>query len=91
MQKDYEPHEEVPFSIHEQDRALIRDSLVDACVRSPDAIRIQLGICVSMIVKHDFPAKWPQVVDKIHVYLMTPEATGWPGALLALYQLVKVS
>jgi hypothetical protein len=44
-----------------QDRAVIRDSMVDAVVLAPDIIRIQLGVCVSQIVKHDFPERWPQV------------------------------
>lgn len=29
----------VPFSIHEQDRAMIRDAIVDACVHAPELIR----------------------------------------------------
>jgi len=83
------PGEPVPFSVHEQDRALIRDNIVDAVVHAPDIIRIQLAVCVSRIVKHDFPGRWPQIVDKISVYLQTPEPNGWLGALLCLYQLVK--
>ena len=33
---------------------------MDAVVLAPDIIRIQLGVCVSQIVKHDFPERWPQ-------------------------------
>lgn len=29
----------VPFSIHEQDRAMIRDAIVDATVHAPELIR----------------------------------------------------
>lgn len=79
----------VPFSVHEQDRALIRENIVDAAVHSPDIIRIQLAVCISEIVKHDFPARWPQIVDKISIYLQTPDPTGLLGALICLYQLVK--
>lgn len=43
-----------------------------------------------MMVKNDFPGRWTQIVDKISIYLQTPEATGWSGALLCLYQLVKI-
>jgi importin-7 len=42
-----------------------------------------------MIIKQDFPHKWPEVVDKISIFLQTPDPTGWPGALSCLYQLVK--
>lgn len=52
-------------------------------------IRIQLSVCVSMIIKQDFPHKWSEVVDKISIFLQTPDPTGWPGALACLYQLVK--
>jgi len=78
-----------PFAVHEQDRALIRDNIVEAVVGAPDIIRIQLGVCVSQIVKHDFPGRWPQVVDKISINLQNPDPSGWLGSLLCLYQLVK--
>lgn len=42
-----------------------------------------------MIIKHDFPHKWSQVVDQVSIYLQTPEPENWPGALACLYQLVK--
>ncbi|XP_033221606.1 importin-7 [Belonocnema kinseyi] len=77
------------FSIHEQDRAMIRDAIVDAVVHAPDLIRVQLAVCISNIVKHDFPGRWTQIVDKITIYLQNPDASCWPGVLLALYQLVK--
>lgn len=78
-----------PFSIHEQDRVMIRDAIVDAVVHAPEIIKIQLAVCISSIVKHDFPGRWTQIVDKITIYLKNPDASCWPGVLLALYQLVK--
>ncbi len=68
---------------------MIRENLVDANVRATEVLRIQLSICISMIVKHDYPGRWPQVVDKVSIYLQNPDPSGWPGALAALYQLVK--
>ena len=59
------PIEPMPFSVHEQDKALIRDSIVQAAVIAPEVIRIQLAVCICMIIKHDFPHRWPQVVQKI--------------------------
>lgn len=107
----------IEFSIHEQDRAMIRDAIVDAVVHAPDLIRqvatptcvinkkyicikiiltylycmfrIQLAVCISNIVKYDFPGRWTQIVDKITIYLQNPDASCWPGVLLALHQLVK--
>ena len=59
-----------------------------------------LRTCTKHLVinsRHDFPGRWPTVVDSINVYLssglQSPETDGWcwPGALLATYQLVKNS
>ncbi|XP_063632992.1 importin-7 [Cydia splendana] len=89
QEKEPEDNEPLPFSIHEQDQAMIRDSIVDAIAQAPDIIRVQLCVCLKTIIKHDFPTRWTQVVDKIHIYLQNPEPNGWMGALLCLYQLIK--
>ena len=86
---DVKAGEPVPFSIHEQDKAMIRESLVQAIVQSQDVLRIQLAICISIITKVDYPGRWTDVIDKISLNLANPEPQFWPGALLALYQLVK--
>lgn len=63
--REAEPGQPIPFALHEQDRALIRDSIVDAVVHAPDLIRTQLCTCVHHIVKYDFPGRWTQIVDKV--------------------------
>ncbi|EDW30141.1 GL22608 [Drosophila persimilis] len=83
------PGEPIPFSIHEQDRAMIRGTIVDAIVHAPELIRVQLSVCVNHIIKSDFPGRWPQVVDNISIYLQNQDLNGWNGALLTMYQLVK--
>ncbi|KAK8764314.1 hypothetical protein V5799_033077, partial [Amblyomma americanum] len=79
----------LPFHVHEQDRAMVRDALVDAMVLAPELIRVQLASCLSCVLKHDFPGRWTGVVDKVSIFLQSPESAGWAGALLALYTLVK--
>lgn len=88
-EREGEPGQPLPFCIHEQDRCMIRDAIVDAVVLAPDLIRVQLAVCVSTIVKHDFPGRWTGIVDKVSVYIQNPEMASWIGALLCLYQLVK--
>ncbi|XP_045465095.1 importin-7 [Harmonia axyridis] len=88
--KEAEAGQPLPFCIHEQDRALIRDSIVDAVVLAPDLVRTQLCTCVNTMVKHDFPGRWTQIVDKVSVYLSNPEPNGWLGAVSCMYQLVKI-
>ncbi|CAG7729688.1 unnamed protein product [Allacma fusca] len=87
-----EPDEDEPqrFHIHEQDRAYIRDTVVDAVVLAPNIIRAQLCVCIGYICRRDFPSRWPSLVDKICVYLQSPEIAGWPGAFAALLATVKV-
>lgn len=36
---EYEQGDVIPFHIHEQDRALIREAIVDAVVHAPDLVR----------------------------------------------------
>lgn len=79
----------VTYSIHEQDKELIRNVIVDAVVAAPDAIRISLCVSLNYIIKYDFPEKWTGIVDKIMIYLETPEPAKWMGALMALLQLTK--
>ncbi|KAG1666608.1 Importin-7 [Nymphon striatum] len=83
------PGEPLKFNIHEQDRAMIRDAIVDAVVLAPDLVRIQLSMCVETIVRHDFPGRWSNIVDKVSIYLQSPDISGWMGALLCMHQLVK--
>lgn len=87
--QEVEPGQALVYSIHEQDRAMVRDSIVDAIVLAPEPIRVQLCVCINNIIKHDFPNRWTQVVDKISIYLQNNDANGWNGAMLCLYQLVK--
>ncbi|KAL4717791.1 hypothetical protein ACJJTC_000940 [Scirpophaga incertulas] len=89
QEKEPEEGEPIPFNIHEQDRAMIRDMIVDAIIQAPDIIRVQLCVCLKTVIKHDFPNRWTQIVDKIHIYLQNPDANSWMGALLCLYQLIK--
>ena len=54
------PGAPVPFSIHEQDRAVIRDNIVEAVVHAPDIIRLilmyfeEIGIVLSRYSLFEF-------------------------------------
>ncbi|CAH1785309.1 unnamed protein product [Owenia fusiformis] len=83
------PSDPVPFSIHEQDRAVIRENIVEAIIFAPDPIRVQLTVCISNIIKHDFPGRWAALPEKINAHLQSDNIASWLGALIVLYQLVK--
>ncbi|XP_047523796.1 importin-7 isoform X1 [Pieris napi] len=77
------------YNLHDQDRAMLRDNIVDAIIQTPHLVRVQLCACLKTIIKYDFPDKWTQIVDKINIYLQSSEPDSWMGALLCLYQLIK--
>lgn len=79
----------IQYHVHEQDRELIRNSIIDALVLSPDVIRNNLSSALNHIIKLDYPTRWTGIVDKIVFYLQTPEPNNWMGALLALMQLAR--
>lgn len=62
----------IKYSIHEQDRAIIRENIVEAIVLTPQVVRAQLAQCVNHIIKYDFPGRWTQIVDKINIYFQNP-------------------
>lgn len=89
FQLKHTPVEPMPFHIHEQDCAILRDTIVDAAVHVPDILRQQLAVCIKEMVKADFPARWTNIVDKVSVYLQNPDRNIIAGALRCMYELVK--
>lgn len=90
QQRDPEsPIEQAPFCIHENDKAFIRENIIKAMINCPELIRVQLGVCLSTILKNDYPGKWGNVVEVMVQYLSMDDASVWYGALVAVHQLVK--
>lgn len=89
-EKEVDGHSgQMEFAIHEQDKIVVRENIVDALVLAPDLIRSQISTCIYHIIKSDFPGRWPQIVNKIQQFLQTTDYNSWSGAILCLYQLVK--
>jgi hypothetical protein len=42
VEKESEPGLPLPFTLHEQDRAMVRESIVDAVVLAPELVRYVL-------------------------------------------------
>ncbi|KAK3603195.1 hypothetical protein CHS0354_036118, partial [Potamilus streckersoni] len=84
------PADPVPFSIHEQDRMAIRNNIVEAIIHAPDPVRVQLCVCISTMIKYDYPGRWPDIPEKIALYIQSDNHGTWMGALMSLYQMVKV-
>jgi hypothetical protein len=76
--------------LSDQDKSPIRQAIIGAIVHSPEAIRIHLCSCVQFIMKHDYPDKWPTLLDELVHLLHTSDGSNWLGALLVIHKLAKV-
>ncbi|XP_025407718.1 importin-7 isoform X2 [Sipha flava] len=77
------------FTVHEQDRAIVRDTILDVLVQVPELLRAQLTVCLVTIMKHDFPGRWTNVVDKINAYLISDNSSYWLAGIVGFSALVK--
>ncbi|KAH3857509.1 hypothetical protein DPMN_100118, partial [Dreissena polymorpha] len=84
------PSDPVPFNIHEQDRLTIRNNIIEAVIHAPEPIRVQLCVCISTVIKNDYPGRWPDFPKKVAFYIQSDNHSTWMGALMSLYQMVKV-
>lgn len=85
---------QIEFSIHEQDRTLVRNNIIESLIQSPEMLNnrniyVHIASSIFHIIKCDFPGRWPEVVEKIRIYLQTNNYQSWTGAVMVLYQLVK--
>lgn len=83
------PIEQAQFCIHEKDKLFIRENIIKAMIKSPELIRVQLGVCLSTILKNDYPGKCDSVIEEMVQYLSMDDASVWYGALVAVYQLIR--
>lgn len=83
------PLEPIPFSIHENDKGFIRENIIKAIISLPELLRVQLCVCLSTMLKQDYPGKWDGVIGFIVQYISSDDPSVWFGGFLAVYQLVK--
>ncbi|TDG47824.1 hypothetical protein AWZ03_005778 [Drosophila navojoa] len=67
IKRNWAAHEDSdePDRIHASDRNTIKTLIVTLMLHSPTALQKQLSDAVSIIGKHDFPKKWPQLIDEM--------------------------
>ncbi|XP_022089193.1 importin-7-like [Acanthaster planci] len=83
------PLEPIPFSIHEDDKVVVRSNIIQAIIVTPDLIRVQLAVCLSTILRHDYPGRWDSILDTMYNFLSVDDPSTLYGALIAVHQLVK--
>ncbi|XP_067006504.1 exportin-2 [Anabrus simplex] len=70
IKRNWKVEEDSPDRIHAEDREAVKKLIINLMLHSPEAIQKQLSDAVSIIGRHDFPDKWPdllsQMVDKFN-------------------------
>ncbi|XP_060875593.1 importin-7 isoform X2 [Metopolophium dirhodum] len=91
MYQSWATREDEPnkFTVHEQDRIIIRDTILDVIVQVPELLRAQLTVCLVTMLKHDFPGRWTNVVEKIDVYLKSDNSSYWMAGIIGFSALIK--
>ncbi|XP_015370689.1 PREDICTED: importin-7 isoform X2 [Diuraphis noxia] len=77
------------FTVHEQDRIVIRDTILDVIVQVPELLRAQLTVCLVTMLKHDFPGRWTNVIEKIDAYLKSDNSSYWMAGIIGFSALIK--
>ncbi|KAJ2160790.1 Nonsense-mediated mRNA decay protein 5 [Coemansia sp. RSA 552] len=75
--------------IGENDRTVTRSNILSGIVVSPQAIKLQLTECLGIILKYDFPERWPQFTVELRDLLNSEDTSRVYTGLLALLELVK--
>ncbi|KAK7791230.1 hypothetical protein R5R35_001387 [Gryllus longicercus] len=75
--------------IHAQDRESIKRLIVNLMLSSPEAIQKQLSESVSIIGKHDFPNKWPDLLSQMVEKFATGDFHIINGVLHTAHSLFK--
>ncbi|KAJ2595848.1 Nonsense-mediated mRNA decay protein 5 [Coemansia sp. RSA 1722] len=76
--------------IGENDRSVTKDNILAGIYTAPQSIKLQLTECLGVILKHDFPEKWPQFIVHIKELLHAQDAQRVYTGLLALLEVIKV-
>ncbi|XP_017854488.2 exportin-2 [Drosophila busckii] len=78
-----------PDRIHESDRNTIKTLIVTLMLHSPTALQKQLSDAVSIIGKHDFPKKWPQLITEMVEKFASGDFNVINGVLQTAHSLFK--
>ncbi|CAD5234879.1 unnamed protein product [Bursaphelenchus xylophilus] len=76
--------------IAEQDKVAIRQVIVAKIISAPEALKVQLCVCMQFILRHDFPEVWPGIVDELLRLFSSNEGAAWYTGLLITHRLAKI-
>uniref|UniRef100_A0A061RWK7 Putative importin-7 n=1 Tax=Tetraselmis sp. GSL018 TaxID=582737 RepID=A0A061RWK7_9CHLO len=78
-----------PRRFDDEDKAVVRSHLLEAIIRAPPKIKVQLGECLKSIVYSDYPEKWPDLLGGVVENMKSAEQARLHGALYALRILAR--
>ncbi|KAL0098010.1 armadillo-type protein [Phycomyces blakesleeanus] len=76
--------------INEDDRNIVKQSILQALVTAPNAVQVQLTSSLNTILCNDFPDLWPNFVNELQNFLTSSDVRLVYVGLLALREVVKV-
>lgn len=65
IKRNWSVSEDAADRIHAQDREAVKQLIVNLMLHSPEAIQKQLSDAISIIGRHDFPNKWPNLISQM--------------------------
>lgn len=90
MESDPDVEEgEKKYILPAEDKAFVRNNIVESIISATDIIRVQLTVSIHEILSCDFPDNWPDICQKINGHITSENRATWLGSLLVLYQIVK--
>ncbi|KAI8335415.1 armadillo-type protein [Chlamydoabsidia padenii] len=88
--KAWDRNKQPTTPIGEEDRNVVKQSILQAMVTAPNAVKVQLTSCLYIILSNDFPDLWTQFVGELQNLLSSSDFRLVYVGLLALREVVKV-
>ncbi|KAL5287215.1 Cas.2 family protein [Megaselia abdita] len=91
IKRNWAAHEDdgSPDRIAASDRAAVKSMIVTLMLKSPLSVQKQLSDAVSIIGKHDFPKKWPELIGEMVDKFGTGDFNVINGVLQTAHSLFK--
>ncbi|ORX83104.1 ARM repeat-containing protein [Anaeromyces robustus] len=77
-------------AISENDKAFIKQNIIEALSKVPPVIRTQLTSSINIIICNDFPEKWPQLIPNLTALLSSNEYQHNYIGVLVLNEIVRI-
>ncbi|KAI8969324.1 armadillo-type protein [Mycotypha africana] len=90
LNKAWDGDRESAVPINNDDRNMVKQSILQALVTAPNQVQVQLTSTLNTILTNDFPDQWPNFVSELEKFLTSSDYRLVYVGLLALREVVKV-